>query len=737
MYYGEQHSNFSSNNNNNNTEETEQLLHDAFEELEKERAMRVDLEAQVKALQEKQESSKAGKKKRRSSSRSTISGSAAASLTVAAAATSANNNEEIPTAVSHSSPSSSATSIKHYQALQQEIEGYRQIVDALTSERPAIRAALEAENERRRAIRTGHGNSNIKEQPVTLPLHIIRLLEVMPWDPKAQEYAFCTEEIYEWQIYNAKQQAWVATLRQFPSFFQALPTLEKTDNIVQETICHHPRSGTKKDRSWLMFLAGCETMTLHSSSNPKAPPTDGNAVLTNQGLTYLIDIKDGFPLAKDGGTWKWAGGWQIEKHAAMELGENGDDRDDNNVAAPNNRTVLECDANGWSYATEASDFLNPSALLLCQDSPGEIEERVTGEKVSFLTGSKIVERHPMPLRRIRRRKWTRRRVLIDYPFASEQTQAFMQLLAENASLKVAANNISNHLVETKMKVTQAELQSQQTEEETNNKVKQLQQEIQKHEDIIAKLKAEEKNTVMHDKHRHHYTNSVEKDTAAENDDSHSSGDGCSVEKENDGRVDKDKYSSSSTNGNKDLHHPIKKDAVQQGKDLQSLQNLLSHWVVSSTSKLKIVPNHPNENGRDDSATETPVPEDSSSAASSTEIIEEDDEGEEELTVKHLEDAAITTSKNEEDRANDSSMDHNHDSNSSQKSFDWKKLGRETIEKIKEGPAKAASSAKLPWLSPSSARKEDKQHVPHQQEKEHDMLSENEVVTTTEVTAGAS
>lgn len=68
------------------------------------------------------------------------------------------------------------TTTRNMVSLQTERDGYRELIDALTAENKAIAAA-------RTASRT------------TLPLHVVRLLEIMPWDMRANNHATATEEV--------------------------------------------------------------------------------------------------------------------------------------------------------------------------------------------------------------------------------------------------------------------------------------------------------------------------------------------------------------------------------------------------------------------------------------------------------------------------------------------------------------------------------------------------------------
>jgi hypothetical protein len=62
-------------------------------------------------------------------------------------------------------------------SLQTERDGYKELIDALTSENKAISAARSSGPQ------------------ITLPIHVVRLLELMPWDTRAHHHATATEEV--------------------------------------------------------------------------------------------------------------------------------------------------------------------------------------------------------------------------------------------------------------------------------------------------------------------------------------------------------------------------------------------------------------------------------------------------------------------------------------------------------------------------------------------------------------
>lgn len=215
-------------------EQEEGVLRDVLEELDRERHKRAELEAQVRVLQEELHS------QRRKNSKST------------------------------------KTSARDYTQVVAERDGYKEILDALTEDRPAFATAAHQERN------SPHHNHS------TLPIHIIRLLEVMPWDSRAQQYIFGMEQLYEWQIYGADKKWKGKELRQFPTFFKTLPIVVPTPG---KTVHEVPRSS--------LPFGGI------------APPKQ--CVLTNIEVNTILNIDQGYPLPEDGGGWTWVGPWRVEK----------------------------------------------------------------------------------------------------------------------------------------------------------------------------------------------------------------------------------------------------------------------------------------------------------------------------------------------------------------------------------------------------------------------------------------
>mmetsp|Transcript_6013 Transcript_6013/g.9528 ORF Transcript_6013/g.9528 Transcript_6013/m.9528 type:complete len:538 (+) Transcript_6013:237-1850(+) len=267
-------------------------------------------------------------------------------------------------------------------ATKKERDGFREIVDALTENNKAISAATK----------------NNKKKEKSLLAHVVRMLEVMPHDPRAIQCAIAKEEVYEWQVYKSGK--WQHLLRYFPPIIRKLP-------IVQ------PKLGSA--------IEDAESRQLF----PELPPKQ--CVLTNPSMTKIVKLDNGFSLPQDGGTWEWISGWLIDKHDTEESSQRSSRR--------SKRNKIDCDTEGWSYAEEPQHFITSPADL-CWDEPLMAHNKVQ--------------------RPYRRRRWTRQRALRAYPHASQKTMEYLRLLSENSRLSVTNTKLSDQLVETKTKLTEIE-----------------------------------------------------------------------------------------------------------------------------------------------------------------------------------------------------------------------------------------------------------------------------------------
>ena len=186
-------------------------------------------------------------------------------------------------------------------ALQTEKDGLVELLDAILGDKPAFHAAAKSSS---------------------LPLHAVRLLEIMPWDPRARQHALGTEELYEWQFFQKNQ--WVQNIRQFPPFFRHLPVIE-------------PKRGQEQDVKKKGIFGDL-----------KSPPK--HVVLTDAKLTHVVNIDKGYPLPNDDGvTWEWVAGWRVDRH----------------VTVLEQQRAMDCDDKGWTYARVPQDF---ATRELCWDT---------------------------------------------------------------------------------------------------------------------------------------------------------------------------------------------------------------------------------------------------------------------------------------------------------------------------------------------------------------------------------
>lgn len=347
-------------------EPEEDLLRDVLNELDKERSKRAEVEADLRMMAEEKDAIQM-------------------------------RLEEVQKAAAVAKPKHEERALSRhaFRAMEAQVRGFQELVDALTLGKPAIAAAAKA---------TTASNSRTTPRPSTLPLHVVRLLEVLPWDPRVHEHIFGCEVIYEWQVYDLREQKWHSNLRSFPARLKTLPISKPRADEEDEP----------ERNSLLNFLAG-EKTTLTPSKH---------GVLTDVKLSQILKIEAGYPLPQDGGRWEWVGGWRVDKRV-KEVNHPA-------AAAAATKQTVDCDDDGWSFAKDVQDFeLLPTELVW--DNPGSANER-----------------------HVRRRKWSRQRVLVHYPFASERTKQYLKLLAENARLTITTNKIQDQLVATKMKLTESE-----------------------------------------------------------------------------------------------------------------------------------------------------------------------------------------------------------------------------------------------------------------------------------------
>ena len=375
-------------------QQEESVLAEILVELDRERHRRAEMEAKVRVLEEELHS-----ERRRND---------------------ATNLESQKS--KNKNGSKSPPSARDIARVEAERDGYKQIVEALTNDRPAFSASMKYHDDTMNGHKGNDGSSRIRQRQQNeiqqLPIHIVRLLEVMPWDARAQSYVYGHEQVYEWQVMGAGDKStssWKKELNHFPKFFKSLPvSLPSNGKTIQQQ----------------QHLATAFAMT-----EVIAPPK--RCVLTNLDVTQLLNIDKGYPLPDDGGDWMWISNWQVEK-------------------------TNDTDAEGWSYSNDYQIMASSTYY---------------NEFIPPTKGQPAIVR--------RRRKWMRRRMLFNYPYASTMTQEYLKLLSQKAILDVTLDKLSSQLVDTKMGLTTNEAERFAFEERTNARIRQLEHEINEKNCILG------------------------------------------------------------------------------------------------------------------------------------------------------------------------------------------------------------------------------------------------------------
>jgi len=272
-----------------------------------------------------------------------------------------------------------------------ERDAYKEILEALTQARPAFCTGSTTTKQQKK----GAPYLTKQQQQQSLPIHVVRLLEVMPWDSRAQQYVFGQEHVYEWQIYSADKK-WQKELRYFPTFFKILPVVVPSPG---KTVSDEAAAAKNHG-----YFGGANV----------APPKQ--CVLTDLEGKNILNIDKGYPLPEDGGGWTWVGPWRVEKNQ-------------------------DTDEQGWAYSNETE---------------------IMSDRSTYYGEFRVPERGKPNIAK-RRRKWTRSRTLIDYPYASKMTQEYLKLIAEKSRLNFSLDKVSGQLVETKMNLTTLEAEKERTD----------------------------------------------------------------------------------------------------------------------------------------------------------------------------------------------------------------------------------------------------------------------------------
>jgi hypothetical protein len=438
--------------------EEEGVLRDILEELDRERTKRAELEAQIRVLTDSIKNLQDDDEVKPAKVVS-VSYTNAASLQRQHQLDASKEELEDTT----DADADAAASRHKLIALEAQVQGLHQLVDALTSGKPAL------SRESSWSANDGDGASTaagIAASVASLPLHTLRLLEIIPWE--AHEHIFGTEVLYEWQfMVDADRHTWQSQLKHFP-FATNLPVVAPESVSVSTATADGSNplktSRSSKDRSLLEFLAGASSATSTSKGDPPVRNKGLLGTFTDEHLSCTYNLEAGYALPSEG-TWEWIGGWRVvvKKRTALS-----------SATAPSKAAIddratthLDCDAEGWSYASDPLHFSHSPELVW--DSPFDHQHQLTisndGHAGLDFEPANDRPKADAPVRKFRRRKWIRRRMLVDYPFRSERTKQYLKILRENARLSVSLDKVSTQLVETKTRLTETEAELMKTKSE--------------------------------------------------------------------------------------------------------------------------------------------------------------------------------------------------------------------------------------------------------------------------------
>jgi hypothetical protein len=451
--------------------EEEGVLRDILEELDRERTRRAELEAQIRVLTEasKNVPNDDGEivKKAIGVPEYATNGNAAAAKVNAG-----NKDEEAVAATA------AAASRHKLLALEEQIQGLHQLVDALTSGKPALSRLPSSSSAHDGDKSSTPSGAAAAATAATLPLHALRLLEIIPWE--AHEHIFGTEVLYEWQfMVDPDRQIWRSQLRNFP-FASNLPVVapeSASANAAADVANPDKTLRSSKDRSLLEFLAGSSSGTSTSKADPPVRNKRLLGTFTDEHLSCTYNLEAGYALPAEG-TWEWIGGWRVvvkkrsaAAAAAATASATAAAASKAAIADDHSATThLDCDAEGWSYASDPLHFLQSPDLVW--DSPFDHQHHLDLDHADdghaalrFEPPGNAPKADESVVRKFRRRKWIRRRMLVDYPFASERTRQYLKVLKENARLSVSLDKVSTQLVETKTRLTETEAELMKTKSE--------------------------------------------------------------------------------------------------------------------------------------------------------------------------------------------------------------------------------------------------------------------------------
>ena len=238
------------------------------------------------------------------------------------------------------------TYAQDFKTLTMERDEYLSLVNALTCDNQAL--ILSAQN----ALGT-------------LPLYMTRLLEISPWDERAQSYMSAIDEVYQWQCYDEKTETWSDQKILHTPVFQSLPI--------------------GNERNVLNTLAKLQ----YGNSIVEKACTDIN-------VTHVVRLEDNPESLQ--GSWTWANNWSPDMNFAV---------------------MDEMDSEGWVYSNDMYSLMNGA-----------------------FTRESSLDKSKQPFRR---RKLSRKRVLVGYPGINPTTRHILALNKNNSQITTAVTKLSHQI----------------------------------------------------------------------------------------------------------------------------------------------------------------------------------------------------------------------------------------------------------------------------------------------------
>lgn len=286
-----------------------------------------------------------------------------------------------------------------------ERDGYLNLIDALTSDTDAVTLAA-------------------KNTKGTLPLHIVRFLEIMPEDDRAQDYISMHEEVHQWQAFDVRTGFWSDKKTKSSPYFRQLPI---------------HKMGSEAEVAKLASPVGKIQQAFDSFAS-------SGRVLTNHTCSHVLDLTNGYPLPEKG-TWEWISSWCL--------------------ADSSGQPSLGIDNEGWTY----SDQLE--ALL-----PNDDGCRPTHDK-------------PQPTSRFRKRIWKRSRVLISYPGISQRSRQMLKKNAHSSKLTIALSKLHDQVHDMQNTLIQKEEMFEKEKAELKAKISTVGEDAENKQRRIDKLQNEQ------------------------------------------------------------------------------------------------------------------------------------------------------------------------------------------------------------------------------------------------------